>query len=154
MFLSLSLMVLVLFAPSLAFAQTVVGSPAWCNQSEANSQLCATAGTNGAGYGLPADPRVTVAIIVKIILTLGGTVLFLLDIYAGYLWMTAAGNDEQVTKAQTTLRNSTIGLIIVIFAYTITIAVSNLAQGQPLGYGAQQGASLQDLGSRSFWTGN
>jgi hypothetical protein len=41
-------------------------------------------------------------------------------IYAGILWMTAEGNDQQVAKAKSLLINSIIGIIIVFAAYAIT----------------------------------
>ena len=48
-------------------------------------------------------------------------VLFLLGlIYAGYLWMTAKGNEEQITKAKKITREVLIGLIIVFLARIIT----------------------------------
>jgi hypothetical protein len=46
-------------------------------------------------------------------------------IYAGILWMTAQGNDQQVTKAKTLMINSVIGIIIVFAAYAITAFVGN-----------------------------
>ena len=41
-------------------------------------------------------------------------------IYAGILWMTSQGNEQQVAKAKDMLINGIIGLIIVFAAYTIT----------------------------------
>jgi hypothetical protein len=41
-------------------------------------------------------------------------------IYAGILWMTAQGNEQQVSKAKNLLINATIGLIITLAAYAIT----------------------------------
>ena len=40
--------------------------------------------------------------------------------YAGFLWMTASGNSEQVEKATGILKMAIIGLIIVMAAYSIT----------------------------------
>ncbi len=102
---------------------------------EITRQLGATAGARGAALGPPTDPRLVIAIIIRIILGLLGTVMLILNLYGGYLWMTAAGNEEQVTKAKTTIRNATIGLAIVLSAYSITIALTNLARGYPLGTG-------------------
>ncbi|OGH69359.1 MAG: hypothetical protein A2754_02385 [Candidatus Magasanikbacteria bacterium RIFCSPHIGHO2_01_FULL_47_8] len=99
--------------------------------SEIGRQLGATAG--GAALGPPTDPRLIIASIIRVALSLIGTVMLVLNLYGGYLWMTAGGNDEQITKAKTTIRNATIGLVIVLSAYSITIAVANLAQGYPLG---------------------
>jgi len=98
-------------------------------------QLYHAGGATGAGFQPPTDIRFYVATIIRWILSLVGTVLFILNLYAGYLWMTAGGNSEQVDQAKTTLRNSTIGLIIVLSSYAITIAVANVARGYPVGTG-------------------
>ena len=49
-----------------------------------------------------------------------GIIFLVLMIYAGYLWMTAGGNEEQVSKAKKIIRASIIGLIIIAFSYAIT----------------------------------
>lgn len=65
----------------------------------------------------------TVGKIIKAVLGLLGTIFLALTVYAGVLWMTAGGNEEQVTKAMGILKNSVIGLIIIIAAYSITYFV-------------------------------
>lgn len=64
-------------------------------------------------------------IIVGVVLSFVGVLFLGLMIYAGILWMTAQGNDQQVTKAKTLMINSVIGLIIVFAAYAITSFVGN-----------------------------
>ncbi len=56
---------------------------------------------------------------VKAFLSLLGVIFIILMIYAGHLWMTASGREEQLTKAKETLWRAIIGLIIVIGAYAI-----------------------------------
>ena len=63
--------------------------------------------------------------VLNIALGLLGVVLLLLSIYAGFLWMTAGGNEEQVAKAKTLLRNAIIGLIITLSAYSISYFVTS-----------------------------
>lgn len=58
--------------------------------------------------------------IIKATLGLLGTIFLILLIYSGYLWMTAGGEEEEVTKAKTLLRNAIIGIIIVVAAGAIT----------------------------------
>ena len=53
-------------------------------------------------------------------MSLVGVVFFVLSIYAGFLWMTARGDETQAKKARDTLTMSVIGLIIVFGAYAIT----------------------------------
>jgi len=49
-----------------------------------------------------------------------GTIFFVLVVYAGLMWMTAAGNEERTEKAKKILTAAIIGLIIVLSAYAIT----------------------------------
>ena len=58
-------------------------------------------------------------------MSLVGVVFFVLSIYAGFLWMTARGDETQAKKARDTLTMSVIGLIIVFGAYAITAFVTN-----------------------------
>jgi hypothetical protein len=44
----------------------------------------------------------------------------MLLIYAGFLWMTARGKEEQVDKAKRITREVVIGLIIIVLARIIT----------------------------------
>jgi nitrogen fixation-related uncharacterized protein len=67
----------------------------------------------------------TVLKIVRAFLSLLGAIFLVLTIYAGFLWMTSGGNEEQVGKAKKILRDSIIGLAIVITAYAITLFVFN-----------------------------
>ena len=96
---------------------------------EIAQQLQAAGGAQGAGLGEPVDPRVTVVLLIRTVLRLLGLVLLVFIIYAGFLWMTAGGNEEQITKAKATMRNAIIGLIIILSAYSITIFVARLALG-------------------------
>ena len=41
------------------------------------------------------------------------------DVFAGYRWLTSAGNDEAVTKAKELIKQSVIGIVIIIAGYTI-----------------------------------
>lgn len=66
------------------------------------------------------DPRIVAGRIVKVALGLIGVIFTVLTVYAGFLWMTAGGNEDQVTKARTMITNSIIGLIVVLTSYTIT----------------------------------
>lgn len=69
--------------------------------------------------------RVGIALagIMQAVLSLVGVTLIVLIVYAGILWMTARGNDEQIDRARKYIANAIIGLIIVLMAYTITIFV-------------------------------
>ncbi len=103
---------------------------------EMGEQLGAAGGA--AGYSAPVDPRVTAINVVRIILTLVGTIVFIIAVYAGFTWMTAGGDEEKISKATALLRNCVIGLAIIMLAYAITIAIANIAQGYPINTGSNQ----------------
>src|SRR3989344_3559285 len=67
--------------------------------------------------------------ILAALLSFLGVIFMLLSIYAGFLWMTARGNDDQVRKAQKILQTSITGLVIVALAYGITRLVDSLVGG-------------------------
>ncbi|MFA6018168.1 MAG: pilin [Patescibacteria group bacterium] len=56
-----------------------------------------------------------------------GVVFFVLTVYAGVLWMTAAGDPKKVTKAKDILTQSLIGLIICVLSYGIAYFVTDFA---------------------------
>ncbi|MBI5221585.1 MAG: hypothetical protein HY979_02155 [Candidatus Magasanikbacteria bacterium] len=144
-FISLSLIVIFLLSNFLvvtANAQTSTGF-----NDDINAQLGAAAGSGGAGFGAPQDPRLIVVTTIKILLGLLGTIFLCLTLYAGYLWMTAGGNEDDVTKAKTLLTQAVIGLIIILLSYSITIFVANTALGKgvvPGSYWGVQQVPLQN----------
>jgi amino acid transporter len=77
-------------------------------------------GKNPSGIKLVEDPTVVVGRVIAAALQLIGVVFFILMLYAGFLWMTARGNSEQVEKARDMIIAAIIGLVIVTAAYAIT----------------------------------
>jgi len=74
----------------------------------------------GEDTGLTStDVRTTAASIINVALGLLGIIAVVIFVYAGFLWMTAAGNDEQVTKAKTMMIQSVVGMAIILSAYAI-----------------------------------
>jgi|SaaInlStandDraft_4_1057021.scaffolds.fasta_scaffold75388_1 hypothetical protein len=66
------------------------------------------------------DIRLTVALVINSILGLLGTVALAIIIYAGFKWMTAGGNDEDVETAKKILFAAVVGLAIILSAYAIS----------------------------------
>ena len=88
--------------------------------------------------GLPAtDIRIVVARIIRAAFGLVGIVMVVLILYAGYLWMTAGGNEEQISKAKGFLKNAVIGLAIMLSAFAIVTFVMRIlgynGNGTPIG---------------------
>ncbi len=75
----------------------------------------------GDVVNLPStDPRIIIVRIINAALGLLGLIFLSLMLYAGFLWMTSGGNQEKIGKAQTTIRNALIGLIIILMSWAFT----------------------------------
>ncbi len=57
--------------------------------------------------------------IVNVIMGLLGVVAVLIILYGGFMWMTAAGNEEKVTKAKKLIIAGIIGLVVIFAAFAI-----------------------------------
>ncbi len=105
----------------------VLAAPLKTGLGGALSNLEGSVGT--AKTGLPSDLSTTVATVVRAALALVGTVFLLLTIYAGILWMTASGKEEQIETAQKIIKATVIGLFITLSAYAITSFVAGRLSG-------------------------
>ena len=73
------------------------------------------------------DVRITVVRIIRFVLGFLGLIFIVLTLYAGFLWMTSAGNEDKVGKAKQILWGSVIGVAIILGAYSITeFVITNL----------------------------
>jgi Na+-driven multidrug efflux pump len=104
-------------------AVTILLLPAIGNAQGQALEKLKTVGGTAYGAEKPRDLPEIIGSVIKSALTLLGVGAALLIIYAGYLWMTARGKEERVTKAKDTLEAAVIGLIIIIAAYAITYFV-------------------------------
>ena len=68
-----------------------------------------------------------IADVIRIILGFLGIIFLILILYAGFMWMTSAGNEEKISNAKKTMVAAVIGAAIVLAAYAITyFVISNL----------------------------
>lgn len=74
------------------------------------------------------SPVPLVLSLIRYLLTFLGMGSIILITYAGYRWMTAAGNDEQVAEAKKTLRNALIGLILIFASWSLVFWVTRRIQ--------------------------
>jgi len=93
-----------------------------------------TSGETGIQYGeytglTGTDIRITIANIIRVALGFLGMLAILLILYAGFIWMTAAGSEERVQRAKQILTSAVIGLVIIIAAF----AVVSFIMGRLLG---------------------
>lgn len=78
----------------------------------------------GLGNG-DIDIREGASNIVAYLLSFLGLLAVIIILYGGYLWMTSAGNEDQIDKAKETLKSGVIGLIVILSALAIAVFVSS-----------------------------
>lgn len=122
------LFILFVLVTFIIFSSSVV----WANDSKKTPSIFErmSGGVNSAvkeAYGGGQEIKVGMftfsAAVIKLInyaLSFVGIIFLGLLIYAGYLWMTAQGNEEQVNKAKKIAREVVIALIIIITARILT----------------------------------
>ncbi|MDO9399502.1 MAG: hypothetical protein Q7T79_02350 [bacterium] len=78
-----------------------------------------------AGYNTAKTVSLLAVIttVINVVLSLLGVIFLILIIFAGFNWMTAAGEEEKITKAKSTITAAIIGLIVVLSAYAISYFV-------------------------------
>ncbi len=75
------------------------------------------------GFGT-RDLRSAITSIVKILLGFLGIVALLVMLYGGFVWMTAGGRADKISKAKLIIINGIIGLIIIFSSYGIVLFVT------------------------------
>lgn len=93
--------------------------------AKAADSLGLDATATNAGFRTDLTPEGIVGIAIKSVLGFLGLIGFALVIYAGFLWMTAAGNPKQVDQAKQIMFDSLIGIVIIFLSYAITDFVIN-----------------------------
>lgn len=76
----------------------------------------------------PASPELVVGRVLGQVISFVGIIFFILMLYAGFLWMTAAGDEKKIEQAKQILLAAIIGLVIVGAAYAITKFVGQSLQ--------------------------
>lgn len=57
--------------------------------------------------------------VIQLLLGFLGSLSLLMFIYGGFVWMTAAGNDEKIKKAKNIIVYSALGLIVAFSSFAI-----------------------------------
>lgn len=106
------------------------------------------------------SPIVVVARVINIAMIFLGAMAVTLMIYAGFKWMTAAGNEDNVEQAKRTFKNGLIGLVIILSSWGVVSFVlgkffgvpgqlgSPIARnnnGDDFGFGALGNCAVSDL---------
>lgn len=122
-----AVMIAVLVSPLTLWAQTGTITPTPNPSSD---------GSDPFGFGQkldniagPYSPQTTVPLeqrigeIIGIFLSFLGVIFLILMLHAGFNWMTAAGDEEKISRSRDTIRAAIIGLIIIVAAYALSIFV-------------------------------
>lgn len=109
---AISAAVLALIMPAIVFADTFTAN------------LDTVQGQTSVG----TTPMVTlIGNIINVVMGLLGVVAVLVILYGGFMWMTAAGNEEKVGKANKLIIAGIIGLVVIFAAFAIaSFVISNL----------------------------
>lgn len=106
------------------------------------------------GSLVSTDPRLIVGRIIQIVLSFLGALAVVFVMYAGFLWMNSGGNDEKISQAKAILRNSVIGLIIILSSWAIATFIitrlSGAASGTPAPIEPGSGNVLVNSGVGAF----
>lgn len=117
-FFSLFFIFLFFFAP---LANASILSPEVRSKINANTEQF----NNSAGYDSGTDLLGVIRTVIVAILSLLAVIFLVLLIYAGFKWMTAAGDSDDVKKAKATLKTAIIGLVIIFASYGLTYFIFN-----------------------------
>ena len=111
----------------------------------------------GADYGLETTagetglPRTSIKDRIGIIkgtaVNLAGSIALAVIVFGGFLWLTAAGNQEQISKAQKVLSGGVIG-IIIIYGSEAILGVVGLMGGAPSGFAPGVTVGATDIAER------
>ena len=66
------------------------------------------------------DLPTIVARVIQVALGTIGMIFFVLIVYAGFLWLTARGKEESITKAKGIIISAVIGIVLVVGSYALT----------------------------------
>lgn len=102
-----------------------------------------SSGTPGKTYTLAnpigtSDLTVIAGRVIKAFLGIVGALALLAFVYGGILYLTAGGSDR-TTKAQNTIKYAALGIIIIMFSYTLTSIFINAWTSNPVPEAPVQG---------------
>jgi hypothetical protein len=108
--------IIMLFAPIFIFAQTAQAVNMGMNYAR--------------NLGLAErDPRDAAISLIGLIMTFLGLVAVVIMLYGGFIWMTAAGNEDRVETAKKLIGAGVIGLVIILSSFLIVnFVVDNVSK--------------------------
>lgn len=89
------------------------------------NQTATTAGLSQT----PTSPEVAAARVISQVISFVGILFLGLMLYAGFLWMTAGGDEKRIDKAKDIILGALIGFLIVVAAYAVTRFIGQSIMG-------------------------
>ena len=122
--LNIVFLTLILIVPGLIFANNATAA---LIRSTGTIRLDAVAQKNGPYTTVANNTTLaaTLGLIISVVLSILGVIFIFITILAGYQWMTAQGNEQNITKAKDSMTRAVIGLIIVISSYAIWVFIKD-----------------------------
>ncbi len=114
---------LILVTPTLALGASVLENALYADPASETGKLLKN--FEPRGVAKIKTPGVIVFEVLQIVLGFLGIVGVIMMIYAGFLWITAGGEEEKATQGRTILFQAIVGILIVLAAYTITYFIIN-----------------------------
>lgn len=122
------LLIVILLAGFVFYAiPSVVNAQGATASSSFEQQFQTFAKKSGIGEGTPNEPQVVIARLIKVMLGVVGIMFFAYSVYAGYLILSSAGDEQKVKKGKDTLRTGIIGIFVAMSAYSILSLVAGAA---------------------------
>ena len=116
----ISLFLWMLFLPLVVFAQEAA-------TEHADIKLLDPLGAEGSISEI-------IARLIRAILGVSGSIALLMFVWGGFLWLTSAGETKRVTQGKETLKWASLGLVVILFAYTmVQVVIAALTSGTVLG---------------------
>jgi len=118
-------------ALALFFALALMARPAaiLAFQGDLQQQTKAFA-EDGVGFGKPTDPRQVAGQVIRGLLGLTSILFLAYTVYAGYLYVSSAGDSDKIETAKKTIKYGVIGILITLSAWSILEFVNRFQRAQ------------------------
>lgn len=133
-----TLFALILISPTMVFANAQTGT---CAGGSVGADTTGVFMQNickecwDSGDCSLTDILTVVANVSNFILSIVGVLVFIYYIAGGFCWIISRGDQGMVTKGKKMIKNATIGLVIVLVAYTAVVVLRTAIMGQGISPG-------------------
>ena len=73
-----------------------------------------------AGFDTDSTVDSVTGTVIEVGFALVGFVFFILMVYGGYIWLTAYGAEDRITKAKSIIIKASIGLAVILVSYFVS----------------------------------